>query len=100
MRYNKPDILITPEGKQYYKAKKYPPIPPTESDIYVVTVQGDRYDLLANTYYQDASLWWIIPMANGNTTFGSMFPEPGAQLRIPTDLNLIMSLFDELNINE
>lgn len=97
MRYNKSDILVTSLGNQYYKAKKYPPIPPMESDIYVVTAQGDRYDLLANTFYNDPSLWWIIPMANSNVTFGSMFPAPGTQLRIPTDLNVVMSLFDQIN---
>lgn len=97
MRYNKSDILITSEGKQYYKTKKYPPIPPSETDIYVVTVQGDRFDLLANIYYQDPQLWWVIPMANNNIPFGTMFPPPGTQLRIPTDLNLVMSLFDEVN---
>jgi len=26
-----------------------------------------------------------------------MFPEPGTQLRIPTDLSLVMALFDEAN---
>jgi hypothetical protein len=97
MRYNKSDILATSAGSQYYKAKRYPPIPPTETDVYVVTVQGDRFDLLANVYYQDSQLWWIIPMANSNIPLGTMFPEPGTQLRIPTDLSLVMALFDEAN---
>jgi len=97
MRYNKQDIVPSSAGNQYYKAKKYPPIPPMESDIYIVTVEGDRYDLIANTFYQDPQLWWVIPTANGNVTFGSMFPAPGTQLRIPTDLNLVMSLFNQIN---
>ena len=97
MRYNKSDILATSAGSQYYKAKRYPPIPPTETDVYVVTVQGDRFDLLANVYYQNPQLWWIIPMANSNIPLGTMFPEPGTQLRIPTNLNLVMALFDEAN---
>ena len=97
MRYNKQDIIPSSAGNQYYKAKKYPPIPPTESDVYIVTVEGDRYDLIANTFYQDPSYWWVIPMANSNITFGSMFPAPGTQLRIPTDLNLVISLFNQAN---
>ena len=97
MRYNKSDILVTSSGQQYYKAKKYPPIPPSSSDVYVITTSGDRLDLLAYTYYKDATLWWIIAMANNNVNFGSMFPEPGIQLRIPIDLNNILTLFDNIN---
>ena len=97
MIYNSNDILANSQGVKYYKAKKYPPIPPSESDIYVVTVQKDRLDLLANTYYKDPSLWWIIAIANSNINFGSMFPEPGVQLRIPTDLNAVITLFNQQN---
>jgi hypothetical protein len=97
MRYNNSDILVTSTGKQYYKEKKYPVIPPSENDIYIVTVQGDRLDLLAYTYYKDATLWWIIAMVNNDVVFGSMFPEPGIQLRIPIDLGTIMELFNAEN---
>lgn len=97
MIYNSNSILSTTQGIKYYKAKKYPPIPPSESDIYVVTVQGDRLDLLANTYYKDPTLWWVISIANNNITFGSMFPEPGIQLRIPTDLTTVITLYNQEN---
>lgn len=97
MIYSTNDILSTSQGVKYYKAKKYPPIPPQESDIYVVTVQGDRLDLLANQYYNDSTLWWVISVANSNITFGSMFPEPGIQLRIPTNLNNVIELFNQEN---
>jgi nucleoid-associated protein YgaU len=97
MRYNKSDILTTSTGQQYYKAKKYPPVPPSASDVYLVTVQGDRLDLIAYTYYKDSTLWWVISMVNNDITFGSMFPEPGTQLRIPTDLGAVLALFDQEN---
>jgi hypothetical protein len=97
MRYNQNTILTNTSGQLYFKAKKYPPIPPLESDVYIVTVQGDRLDLLAFTYYKDSKLWWIISMANNNITRGSMFPEPGIQLRIPTDLSNIITLYDNEN---
>ena len=97
MRYNNPEILVNKDGQRYFKSRKYPPIPPAESDIYVVTVQGDRLDLLAYNYYNDASLWWVISMANNNITIGSMFPEPGTQLRIPTDLTTVITIFNNEN---
>jgi hypothetical protein len=37
-------------------------------------------------------------MANNNVTKGLMFPEPGTQLRIPTDLNAVLTLFNNYNI--
>lgn len=103
MIYNNADILTTTidspygPGKQYYKAKQFPTIPPSANDLYVVTVEGDRLDLLANTYYQDASLWWVIAAINNNSTLGSMFPIPGTQLRIPTDINNVLTIFGNSN---
>jgi hypothetical protein len=97
MIYNNADILTTSTGKQYYKAKQFPSIPPSANDLYVVTVEGDRLDLLSYTYYKDASFWWVIAFVNNNITLGSMFPEPGTQLRIPIDLNNVLTLFNQEN---
>jgi hypothetical protein len=96
MIYNTSDILATNTGIKYYKAKRYPFIPPNETDLYIVTVQGDRLDLLAYDYYKDASLWKIIAIAN-SIPLGSIYPEPGTQLRIPTDLNNVMDLIIKEN---
>lgn len=96
-RYDNPVVKTTLQGKPYWKAKAYPNIPISESDVYVITSIGDRLDLLAFQYYRDATLWWIIAMANNNATNGFMFPEPGTQLRIPTDLNAVLALFDNFN---
>ena len=103
MIYNKADILTTTidspygAGIQYYKAKQFPIIPPSANDLYVVTVEGDRLDLIANTYYQNSSLWWVISAINNNSTVGSMFPIPGTQLRIPTNINNVLTIFGNNN---
>jgi hypothetical protein len=97
-RYNNPTILITENtNRPYYKAKFYPDIPFSETDEYVVTNVGDRLDSLAYSYYLDATLWWIISAANNNITKGALFPEPGTQLRIPTDLNAVLRLYEQFN---
>jgi hypothetical protein len=36
-------------------------------------------------------------MANNNVTRGSLFPIPGTQLRIPTDLNTVLNLYKQFN---
>jgi hypothetical protein len=96
-RYDNKIILTTTQGKPYIKSKQYPNIPLSESDVYVITTIGDRLDLLAYSYYGDINLWWIISSANNNVTKGSMFPVPGTQLRIPTDVNRVLELLNQFN---
>ena len=96
-RYNNPIILTSQEGRPYFKTKFYPNIPLSENDVYVITNVGDRLDSLANSYYNDSTLWWVIAMANNNATKGALYPEPGTQLRIPTDINNVLDLYNQFN---
>jgi nucleoid-associated protein YgaU len=96
-RYDNATIKTTSYGRQYYKQKFYPNIPLSSTDEYVVTTIGDRLDTLAYSYYNDSTLWWVISMANNNVTKGSLFPEPGTQIRIPTNLNAVLSLYNQYN---
>jgi len=96
-RYDDNIILTNLQGKPYYKGKVYPNIPLSETDVYVITNIGDRLDSLAYSYYNDVNLWWIISAAYIIATNGYMFPAPGTQLRIPTDLNYVLYLFDQFN---
>jgi hypothetical protein len=96
-RYNNPTVLKTQQDRPYFKSKFYPNIPLSENDIYVITTVGDRLDSLAFSYYNDPTLWWIISMANNNATRGALYPTPGTQLRIPTDLGAVLKLFNDLN---
>ena len=97
-RYANTTILKTEfTNTPYYKGKQYPNIPLSESDVYVITTVGDRLDSLAYSYYNDSTLWWVIAAANNNATKGALFPIPGTQLRIPTDINSILNQFDKFN---
>ena len=96
-RYNNSTIDQTQQGQPYFKQKFYPNIPLSENDVYVITTVGDRLDSLANSYYNDSTLWWIIAAANNNATKGALYPTPGTQLRIPTNLNAVLSLFNQFN---
>jgi len=83
-------------GKEYYKNIKYPDIPLENTDIYVITNKGDRFDTLAQRYYEDSNLWWIIAKANeiGN---GKISPNPEVKLRIPTEIDDILESIDNSN---
>jgi len=97
-KYENSTILTTANtDRPYYKGKFYPNIPLSESDVYVITTVGDRLDSIAFSYYRDSTLWWIIAAANNNATKGALYPEPGTQLRIPTDINRVLNQFNQFN---
>lgn len=79
---NIPTMLKTGKGR-VYESVLLPNIDATDSDIVVMTVQGDRLDLLANEYYQDPSMWWVIALKNDMTEVDLSMKE-GIVLRIPS----------------
>ena len=90
-----PTIII--DNKPVYRTVKYPEIPLNEDDIYVTTVQGDRFDILANQYYLDETLWWIISTANNSLSQNSLIIPEGIQLRIPSNPSDIVNSYNNLN---
>ena len=96
----KPITVTVPlDQKRRYINVKYPSITLDSQDIYVYTVQGDRYDTMALTFYKDPDLWWIINRANPNQDSASLYPVVGSQIRIPSALRLssILSQYNALN---
>lgn len=96
-RYNNIPKVKNDSGTRLYSTVKYPDIPRSNNDIYVITTEGDRYDVLAFQYYKDKSLWWVISSANAEYSQGSLYPPIGVQLRIPGNLDRILSAFNALN---
>lgn len=86
------------DGKVVYKTSRYPEIPLSPDDIYVYTVQGDRFDILAQQFYQDSSLWWVISIANANILNQSSLVIPGGiQIRIPASYVDVIRSFNSIN---
>ena len=84
--------------KRYYKPFKYPTIPLSDKDLYIRTSIGDRLDLLANDFYKDIRLWWIIMNANvGIIRRDSYALESNLEIRIPQDIENIVAKFEALN---
>jgi len=80
-----------------YRTTRYPEVPLHEDDIYVTTVQGDRFDSIALDFYQDETLWWIISVANNTLKQNSLICPEGIQLRIPANVNEIITNFNRIN---
>ena len=88
--------LARPVGTQYYRPTYYPNISVTEQDSYIITKATDRLDLIANDFYGDSTLWWIIAMTN-NLEGDSIYPGDGIQLRIPANLSLVLAEYNKDN---
>ncbi len=80
------------DGKPVYKTLVYPPIPISDSDIYITVDDNEYLDSLAFRYYKDTSLWWIIAVAN-NLGKGRLSSDISKQLRIPTNITSILQNF-------
>jgi len=79
------------------KTPKYPEIPLSQGDIYVISQKGDRFDILSQQYYSNPKYWWVISIANENLAQNSLFIPEGQQIRIPSNLDSILFQYNELN---
>ena len=75
-------ILKTGKGK-VYDSTLLSYVEPTDTDIVILTTMGDRLDLLANEYYSDSTMWWVIALKN-NLTDIDLTMQGGIKLRIPS----------------
>jgi hypothetical protein len=102
-RYDNVPIIQTvptvqyPKVVKYRESVRYPDIPLSEDDVFIYTMRGDRLDNLAYQFYNDSTLWWVLSIANPDLPNDSLYPTLGYQLRIPSNINQILSDYDQLN---
>lgn len=96
-RYQTIKIIKNPDNVSYYRDNKYPEIPLSVNDIYIIASEGDRFDMLANQYYGDSSLWWIISIANTDVAQNSLYIPLETQIRIPYNPGNIVASYNKLN---
>jgi len=96
-RYKNIKTIKNSSGITYYRDNKYPNIPLQANDIYILTVSGDRFDKLAQQYYGDSTLWWVISIANNNLPQNTLYLSGGIKLRIPLNIQNILNSYYSLN---
>jgi len=79
-----------------YQTTHYPNFPKRPTDLYIISREQDRLDLLANEFYKDPRFWWVLARAN-NLGKGSLDVPMGIQIRIPFPLT---DLTSELKASE
>ena len=95
-RYANISVTTRYDGKRVFLTTSYPIVSSSDSDIIVVSNEGDYLDTLAYKYYGDATLWWIIANVN-NIGKGRLSVPTGTTLRIPTNVSAIIDQFNRLN---
>lgn len=83
--------------KTVYRTSHYPEVPLSVNDVYVYASDGDRFDILANQYYGDSSLWWVISIANDQIPQNSIVIPLGEQIRIPANYLDVIEAFNQIN---
>ena len=68
-----------------YKTSYYPDFPKHQTDLYIISREQYRLDLLSNEFYKDPRYWWILAKVN-NLGKGTLDVPTGMQLRIPFPL--------------
>ena len=97
-RYIDTRLKRKPSGERAYSYTLYPKIPVKNSDIFIEPTYGTRLEVLANEYYKDPTLWWIIAQANGIKGFTALYTENfKGQLRVPTEIQDILDEFSLMN---
>lgn len=77
------EILKTKYGTRYFSTIYYPSnLPLSDNDIYIMTENGDTLTDIANQFYKDVELWWVIASVNDIPKY-MLRLEPNLQLRIP-----------------
>ena len=86
------------DRKNYFKPLRYPDIPLLSSDLYIRTTIGDRLDSLADRFYNDVRLWWVISTANPHIISRDSYAlKPNLEIRIPSNVSRIKKDFDNIN---
>ena len=96
MRYDSAKIRKDKNGTRYYKPTIVPNVPIKDSDIFVYPVYGDRFETIAQRYYNDSTLWWIIAKAN-ELSKGQISADPLKKIRIPTEIDDILESVEKSN---
>ena len=81
-RYSTTNIMKDQNGKRRRSTTIFQTITATLIDTFIITTTADRLDKLANAFYGDVSLWWVIAAANGLGK-GTLVVPVNTKLRIP-----------------
>jgi Phage Tail Protein X len=85
-RYVTQPVLVLPNDDGSYSPTVFRgPIGLPATFYHYQIRQGDRFDIIANSFYGDSTLYWLIADANPEIFFPGGILTPGVTVRIPID---------------
>ena len=95
MRYKTIPTKKDEDGTKIVSTSILPTVRKKSTDTFVLMVEKTRLDHLAFKFYGNPNYWWII--ASANDIKGTMYAKVGSQIRIPRDINAIVSEYNRIN---
>ena len=95
-RYTTTAVIQEMNEQRRFASTIIPNIPTSAEDIYIQTTSIERLDKLANKFYGDSTLWWVIAAANFLGKGTVVIPQ-NTTLRIPANNN-IKTIIDNINL--
>jgi hypothetical protein len=86
-RYIQTKAVRDEQGKRRLQSTITPVPPFSADDVFIKITSPDRLDKLANIFYNDPTLWWVIASANG-VGKGTLMVPRDTVLRIPSNINV------------
>tara|TARA_R110002153_G_scaffold22819_1_gene74720 strand:- start:2450 stop:2749 length:300 start_codon:yes stop_codon:yes gene_type:complete len=86
-RYVTTNILKKIGQQRKFESIIIPVIPLSDSDTFIKTTTIERLDKLADTFYGDAKLWWVIACSN-SLGKGTLIVPTNTTIRIPSTDNV------------
>ncbi len=80
-RLNLADLKVI-DGVEFWDLTELPSYVADPADMEYTVLSGDRLDLLADRFYQEPILWWVIAWAN-DIELSPFGLNPGSRIFIP-----------------
>lgn len=86
--------LLTIDSVEHWEMPEYPVIVAAQDDTFYQVQQEDRIDLIAQSFYGNPELWWVIAVANDLSLLPSDL-KPFSTIRIPSNNRVFNSILRE-----
>ena len=84
------------DGKLQYESLVLPNFEESSDDIVISISEAKRLDAIAEQFFGDPTLWWVIAVYN-NLGEASLSVKDVKYLRIPNDIQTVYDKIKELN---
>lgn len=86
--------LLTIDSVEHWEKAELPTVDAAQDDLLYQVNQEDRIDLLAQRFYGNAELWWVIAVANGLDLLPNDL-KPFSTIRIPSNNRVFNKILRE-----